>query len=369
MRVLLVDDSLEDAQLIERELHMLPGELDFSLVDCEAKLAEEIAATGFDVVLFDYVLPDTDWRRALALVRAHDAFVPFIVVSGKRGEEFVVETVGGGCADYVVKDRLVRLVPAIEREVEVARTRRRGQELEERMERRFARAERAEAVGTLAAGLAHNLNNLLTVTLAGLRSLPKSTDPDANDALGDAIESTERATEILRELLDLGQPRGSEQRPLQPAAVLERVASMLRRTVPGGVEVECRCAPEVTVWANESELEQAVLNLALNARAAISPPGRIVLAAEEFELGEAEARRVAPGRYVRLSVEDSGMGIPSDIVEQVFDPFFTTRGEGGSGLGLATVAACARRHGGWPEVESAAGSGSKFALVIRVAGP
>ena len=368
MNVLLLEDSSEDARIIERELQMLEGELVFRCVASEPALDEALDETHWDVILFDYVLPGSTWQEALSRVRARDAFVPFIVVSGKRGEEFVVETVRGGCDDYIVKDRLVRLVPAIERQLTVAKERRQAHQLRERMDRQLARAARAEAVGTLAAGLAHNLNNLLTVTLAGLEAMPKDAGAEASEPLTDAIRSTERASEILRELLRLGQERGEERHPFPLDSMLERVSGVLGQTLPPGIELETRCPPGLTVCGDEASLEQALVNLALNAREAVSRPGRIVLIAETFTVDEGSDGPMPPGRYVRLGVEDDGEGIEPDLVDRVFDPFFTTRGQEGTGLGLATVAACARAHGGWAEVESELGLGSAFSVVFPLEG-
>lgn len=364
-RILLVEDDPDDSAAIR---HGLKGSgFDFEVVttDSERGLRAALQAARWDAVLFEYVLPGTSWQRGLALTREHDADLPFIVVSGEKGEEHVVETVRGGCNDYVVKDRLIRLAPVLEREVREAKGRREARRFREGITRELTRSDRTNVIGVLAAGVAHNLNNLLTLILAGLESVPRA--GPYRDDLAAAIDATETAIDLIQQLLSIGHRTEAKRRSVQIEPVLERVKNLVRSSLPAGIRLEVGrvAAPEVHV--HESALEQALTNLVLNARDALGRPGRVTMTATELSVPCDGSVPAHPERYVRLSVADDGPGILPEHLDRVFDPFFTTKGEIGTGLGLATVASFARDHGGWAAVESEPGQGAEFVIVLPAA--
>ena len=361
----MVEDDPEDSAAIRHALEGSGSDFEITTTDSEQAFRTALDKAGWDAVLFDYVLPGTTWQRCLALTRERDPDLPFIVVSGKKGEEHVVETVRGGCNDYVVKDRLIRLAPVLEREVRQANDRREARRFREGITRQLARADRTDAIGDLAAGVAHNLNNLLTLILAGLESIPR--DGAHREEISSAMNATETAIDLIQQLLSIGRRTDATRTPVRVKPVVERVKNLVRGSIPPGIHIEIGPVDTPKVRVHASALEQAVTNLVLNARDALGTSGHVKITATDLTVPRDGGVPAAPGRYVRLAVADNGPGILPEHLDRVFDPFFTTKGDIGTGLGLATVASFARDHGGWAAVESEPGRGAEFVIVLPVA--
>ncbi|MDE2489956.1 MAG: MEDS domain-containing protein [Elusimicrobia bacterium] len=252
-----------------------------------------------------------------------------------------------------------------------------AEEERDELQRRLLQSQKIEAIGRLASGVAHDFNNVLTVIL-GLSEMLLD-GPEASAAVkGDVKEihlSGERAAALTRQLLAF-----SRRRPLQPRilSVNEVVGSMerfLTRIIGGSVEVATLLSPAAgNVLADPGQLEQVIMNLAINARDAMPNGGRLVIETDEAELGEdyAEAHPEAPaGPYVALTVSDTGHGMDPETLSHIFEPFFTTKEPGkGTGLGLATVRDIVAQAGGSLSVHSEPGRGTTFkAYFPRVEGP
>jgi CheY-like chemotaxis protein len=223
----------------------------------------------------------------------------------------------------------------------------------------LARAQKLESVGRLAGGIAHDFNNLLTGILANLSSArTRVTDPTAAESLTEAERAVDRAAELVRGLLAY-----SRRAPFRPVAVdvvatVRSVVRLLRPTLEPRIQIVVDAPPSVpAAWADPGQVEQALVNLALNARDAMPQGGSL-----RFGLDEVVSDA---GRFVRIVVDDTGVGMTSEVRARVFEPFFTTKGvEKGSGLGLAVVDGIVRQHGGWIEVESEPGKGSRFVVYL-----
>jgi CheY-like chemotaxis protein len=234
-----------------------------------------------------------------------------------------------------------------------------------------------EAVGRVAGGVAHGFNNLLSVVMGHSELL--LTALDADDPLRENAEeirsASQRAADLTRQLLALGRRQLLHPRIVDPNAMVSRVAGRLRALVPENIGVSTRLAPDVgRVEADPAHLEQAIVNLALNARDAMPAGGQLVLETRDAVLDEALAEREpgAPaGRVVSVTVRDTGCGIDASVRPHLFEPFFTTKGRSlGAGLGLATVHGIVAQHGGHVEVLSEPGRGSTFTVYLpRVDGP
>lgn len=236
------------------------------------------------------------------------------------------------------------------------------------LEERLREAQKLEAIGRLAAGVAHEFNNLLTV-IQGNALLIDSARLSAEDAhcVGQIVHAAQRAAEVTRSLLMY-----SRRQPLQMQAVdlndlVQRTARMLTRVLGEQVTLRLDLQPEVpTLRADAGLVEQLILNLALNARDAMPHGGELVLGTHLHEVAEETARErpeVRPGTSLCLTVRDTGVGIPPEDLPHIFEPFFTTKEVGkGTGLGLASVYGIVQQHGGWIEVESEPGRGTVFRI-------
>ncbi|MBA3259113.1 MAG: response regulator [Gemmatimonadales bacterium] len=254
------------------------------------------------------------------------------------------------------------------------------QELSElkRAEERLRRAQRMEAVGRLAGGVAHEVNNMMTIILGFSDLLGRA--PDLPDPLQRDVEeirkAATRAGRITQQLLAF-----SRQQVLQPAdlpinSVVEELVPVLRLLLPANIRVETRLAPlDAVVRADRAQLEQVLINLAFNARDAMAAGGTIRLATDSRQLDEEAGRRLIgipfpPGQYGVISVIDTGHGMDSETVAQVFEPFFTTKPVGlGTGLGLATVYGIVKQSGGYVWVESTPGEGTTFSVGLPAVMP
>ncbi|MBF5044983.1 MULTISPECIES: ATP-binding protein [Myxococcaceae] len=240
---------------------------------------------------------------------------------------------------------------------------------------RLHRAQRVELLGQLAAGLAHDLNNLLSVLVNSVAVLQRRVALPREDAeiLQDMAEAGERAASLTRRLMSFGRPEGSRA-PLEVDEALRRLEPLLRALARGGIDVVGRYgAPGVSVVADASELEQIVLNLVSNARDAIAGEGRITVTTElALRPGapDSGATDGAVSRWLQVRVEDNGEGMDPATLARLFQPFFTTKeGARGTGLGLYTTALLVRQLGGEIHATSTPGQGSTFVVGLPVAGP
>ena len=226
-----------------------------------------------------------------------------------------------------------------------------------------------EAIGLLASGLAHDFNNTLTVA-GGFAELIKAETADADVATDAAaiIEVVEKARELTRRLLAVARDTSRPSEPVDVCGVVVELAPLLRQLLGGTIEVELELPDRPMVACLDTgQLEQALINLAVNARDAMPDGGTITIGvrATDATIGAAggSAAAASPGPLVEIFVRDTGTGIAADILEQVFEPFFTTKATGkGSGLGLAMVSGFAARTGGEVTVASELGVGTTFAI-------
>ena len=241
-----------------------------------------------------------------------------------------------------------------------------------RLERELREAQRMEAVGQLAAGIAHDFNNLL-VAVRGLSAIVRDELPPGSELRTD-VETIhaagERGIEIVNRLLAFARPLLPEDAEVvSPTSLVEGVQLLLRQSLPEDVTLEATASTVANVLVHAADLEQAVINLVLNARDAITGVGSVWIALDDAVLGshEAEVLGLAPDRYVRISVTDDGVGMDEATRARAADPFFTTKEAGrGTGLGLAMVARLAALAGGALEIDSAPGIGSTVALYLPV---
>ncbi len=239
------------------------------------------------------------------------------------------------------------------------------------LEAKLAQAKKLEAVGQLTGGVAHDFNNLLAVILGNLEFAKEELEADSSLhlLLDPALRATKRGGELTQRLLSFSRRQALRPQTVDLDACVTGMTGMLRRTLGETIEIEPIIASGLwTCEVDPGQLENALLNLAVNARDAMPKGGRLTIETANIELDDDYAAAqgdVTPGHYVRLSVTDTGTGIPSENIEHVFEPFFTTKGVGkGSGLGLSMVFGFAKQSGGHVTISSELGCGTTVQLYL-----
>jgi PAS domain S-box-containing protein len=241
---------------------------------------------------------------------------------------------------------------------------------ERRQEAIILQAQRMEAVGQLTGGVAHDFNNLLTVILGNLELLEaKLTDPDAQSLAAEAREAGEMGARLTDRLLTFARRRRLEPREVRLNELVLALTELLRRTLGSPIDLSTSLAADLwPTLTDAGQVENAILNLAINARDAMPNGGRLLIETYNATLDAgalAGMQGVAAGDYVVLSVTDTGHGMPQDVRERAFEPFFTTKGTGrGSGLGLASIYGFARQSGGHVTIYSEVGKGTTVNLYL-----
>jgi two-component system cell cycle sensor histidine kinase/response regulator CckA len=368
---LLVEDSEDDASLLLRALKKAGYALDALRIESAPAMEAALDEGTWDIVISDHSMPGFSSLDALKVVRARDAHIPFLVVSGTIGEETAVQAMKAGAHDYVMKGNLARLVPAIERELRDSGDRRQAAEALRRSEDQLRQAQKMEAIGRLAGGIAHDFNNLLTAIIGYSELLLTELEQD-NPHRRDIQEikvAGDRAAALTRQLLLFSRQQVLEPRVLDLNSVISEMDQLFRRLIGEDIELTIACESWLDpVKADPGQLGQVVMNLVVNARDAMPGGGRLTIETAHAELDE-EFRRThqgAPvGAFVVLAVSDSGCGMDAETQARLFEPFFTTKPTGqGTGLGLSTVYGIVQQSNGYISVYSEPGRGSTFRIYL-----
>lgn len=238
------------------------------------------------------------------------------------------------------------------------------------LEQQFLRTQRLNTIGTLAGGMAHDLNNALAPVLLGAQLLRRKAADDESRELLSLIEtSANRGAEMVRQVLLFARGRGGEFEPLSLAPIVKELEQMVRETFPKSIIAEKFLAADLwPVRGNPTQLHQVLLNLCVNARDAMPAGGKLTLAADNVVVTAAEAAAIPDGRageFVSLLIADSGTGMSPEVLARIFEPFFSTKGEDrGTGIGLSTVLRLVQAHQGFLRVESTPGEGTTFEIFL-----
>ncbi len=364
VRLLLIDDNPDDRALVVRALDGdLPGLVVTQVSDRDA-FERALADGAFDIVITDFALRWSDGLEVLRAVRARGPELPVVMFTGTGSQEIAVEAMKSGLTDYVVKSptHFARL-PFV---VRAALDQERQRQMLRATEELLRHAQKMEALGRLAGGIAHDFNNLLGAIRGHVELLVAdlpSTGPAHASAL-EVMEVTDRATALARQLLRFSRREPTTPALLDLAAVVEGFKPLLRRLLGDQIRLVVDAAPGSFVVADRGQLDQVLMNLAVNARDAMPMGGLFEIVIEHAAEPDAACDGAPDGGCVRLSVRDTGTGMDDETQSHIFEPFFTTKPEGmGTGLGLATVYGIVAAAGGSIRVESAPGTGTRFEIL------
>jgi signal transduction histidine kinase len=367
LRVLIIEDNERDAALLVRELKRGSYDVTYERVETEPEMADALARQAWDLVLSDYAMPAFSALAAVRLLAASGLDLPLIVISGSVGEEAAVEVMREGAHDFLFKGKLARMFPVIERELREAARRAQHRETQARMRQ----MEKMDALGQMTGGIAHDFNNILAVIIGmtELAAAHAADNPKLAAMLAQIDESAERGAQLVQRLLAFARKQPLKATVLDLNQTVERAVGMLERTLGEDVSLHCALVPNLwPAMVDPSQLEHAILNLAVNARDAMPKGGRLVIETGNVHLDEdyaAQNSEVAPGDYASIMVTDSGTGMPREVIERAFEPFFTTKEVGrGTGLGLSMVYGFVKQSGGHVKIYSEVGHGTSIRLYL-----
>jgi len=363
-RVLLVDDD-EDDFLITRDTLADSEVLDFEIewIKSYDAALPVILENRHDVCLIDYRLGP---RSGLDLVKESISLgstIPKILVTGQGDRLVDHEAMRAGASDYLVKGCFD--AGLLERSIRYAVEQHRTMQALLEREQELRDSQKMEAVGRLAGGVAHELNNLMTVLLANVEFVKEEVEEnrDAIEFIGEIQDAGRRACQLTQQLLTVGNRQNDEPELLDVNEIIRKMHASLSRILGDGIQFESILGSGGTrISVDRKQLELLIMNLVVNARDAMPSGGRLVLETADIVFDQAGASRhpgTVEGPYVLLSIRDTGCGMDEQTTHKVFEPFFTTKEVGkGSGLGLSTVYGIVRKAEGHVSLHSHPGDGT-----------
>jgi two-component system, cell cycle sensor histidine kinase and response regulator CckA len=371
MRILLIEDNEDDACLI-REMLLEKQDIGIQLkwVDRLSRGLTQLAQGKSDLVLLDLSLPDSHGLETFGTVQNCSPDVPIVVLTGHDDEAMANQAVRRGAQDYLVKGRLDSYILA--RASRYAVERKQAERALRESEDKLRQSQKMEGIGQLAGGIAHDFNNLLTVINSYSDMLLGEVGFDnhfVRNGLDQIKEAGHRAASLTRQLLAFTRQQVLEPKILDLNESVSNMAKLLRRLIGEDIALVLCPHPELgRVTIDPGQMEQIIMNLAINARDAMPGGGQLTIETKNVELNRMDAPQhpsIEPGSYVMLAVRDMGCGMDADTQLRVFEPFFTTKGPGkGTGLGLATVYGIVKQSGGSIGVSSALGKGTTFNIYL-----
>ena len=371
LNILHIEDSPEDSELIQHLLNEGDLPCEITRVETRAGVFDELEKNSYDLILADCKLPSFSGLRALEIAHALKPDVPFVFVSGTIGEETAIESLRNGATDYVLKERLTRLVPAVRRALAEAKERTMCRHLQQRLRE----AGRLEAISTLSHGIAHDFNNILTIILghASLLNMERSNPARVQEISRTITEAGRRGSDIVQQLLAFARKSDGHVAPIDLNRYVEGHLKSYQEKIPASVELTFEAADALpTVMADAGQLDCILMNLLNNSVEAMPDGGNVTLSTKFVKASELPDLRseLESQSYIRLVVSDTGKGIDPASREHLFEPFFTTKERRrGTGLGLPVVYGLMQAHHGHVDLQSEIGHGTSVSLYFPVATP
>ncbi|HEY2384132.1 MAG TPA: response regulator [Terriglobia bacterium] len=367
LRLLIVEDNPIDVELLVYSLKAEGYIFEYDVVHAPDAFRQHWSAGSYDVVLADNNLPNWTGMEALKLLQELGKDAPFIVVTGSLGDESAVDYIKQGASDYVLKSRLNRLPLSIDRALREQSNREERKALEEELRQ----AQKMEAIGRLAGGIAHDFNNLLTVILGRSELL---IDLLADQTLplrhaGEIHAASEQAASLTRQLLAFSRKQTIQHEVVDLNAIIRKLHPMLERLIPENIQLtSVLTSRHEYIKVNPTQIEQVLLNLVVNARDAMPAGGMLTIQTSAVvlpDLTKVHQLDAKPGNYMVLTVTDTGTGMDAEVLDHLFEPFYTTKQPGkGTGLGLPTVYGIVKQSGGSIIVQSQPHIGTTFSIYL-----
>lgn len=370
IKVLLVDDD-EDDYMITRDLLLDVEALEYDLdwISSYAEALDAIERNQHDIYLIDYRLGERDGMQLLNEALDGGCTAPIILLTGQGDREVDVEAMKAGAADYLVKGQIDHIL--LERSIRHSIERKALEREHAALEEQLLQAQKLESIGQLAGGIAHDFNNLMTPIIGyaqmGLTTLPE--EYRERVYLEEILKAADRATNLIQQLLAFSRRQVVELQVIDLNSLLVNIDNMLQRLI--GEDVELVILPSENLGAvkvDPTQIEQVVVNLAVNARDAMPEGGTLIVETSNIEFGEEELKNhpdMAAGPYVMFAVSDTGHGMSEEVKAHLFEPFYTTKEKGkGTGLGLSTCYGIIAQNKGYIWVYSEIGSGTTFKIYL-----
>jgi signal transduction histidine kinase len=369
-RIMVVEDERIVAMHLRQQLIKLGYDVAAPLASGEVAL-RQIDQMRPDLILMDiHIDGEVDGIETAARV-PRDYHIPVIYLTAYSEPATLDRARATKPYGYLIKPFSERELHAT---IQMALERTRAEEIERRSEATLRQAQKMEAVGQLAGGVAHDFNNLLGVIIGNLDSMSEYgvADIALNTMIDDALGAALRGASLTRHLLAFSRRQTLEPRVLRLDLVLGELIGLLTRTLGETIQIRTRLPADLwKACIDPNQLENAVINLAVNARDAMPEGGTLTIEAKNVVLdaGLADALAATPaGRYVLIAVTDTGTGMAKEVTDRVFEPFFTTKPEGsGTGLGLSMVFGFVKQSGGHIKIYSEPGSGTAIQLYFPAA--
>ena len=366
--ILHLEDKDADRELTAAALAADGLECEFNYATTQAEYLAALAGDRFDVILSDFTLPSYTGLEALREARRRRPEVPFLFLSGTLGEERAVASLKMGAADYILKDQPDRLASAVRR----ALGERECQQARRAADVHRHQAQKLAAIEQLARGMAHEFNNQLSPVRAYAELLllaPGLANDPSKQMLAEIITAVDRCADLIRRLGAFSHSQTIHSTHVVLNEVVASLAPRLRSVLGEQIQIQCRYAAQLPgLEGDASLLQQAILNLASNARDAMPHGGGFYIDTEPVKVSQVRTQAdyiTEAGEVVCLTIRDTGAGIQSEHLPHLFEPFFTTKPVGqGVGLGLATVYGIVQQHHGWIEVATQPGVGTEFKIFL-----
>jgi signal transduction histidine kinase len=382
IRVLLAEDDYLSGEMIKELLeevkYTVVGEATDGLEAVE--MAQSLQP---DVVLMDIEMPGVDGIEATRLIVENweHCPTPVVMLTAYETEDLVAEASAAGAGAYLVKppdaSAVMRAITiAMARFDDMMALRQANRRLEETlaelkaMQRELIKQERLAAVGQLAAGVAHEFNNIMASIILTAELMLRSSRllPEDQERLTAIYQEGHHAARLTQQIMDFGRKSVLRQQDIDMVPFMTEVESLLRRTLPDNINIHLECsAVNISVNADPDRLQQAMMNMVFNARDAMPEGGELRIELERVWVegdGDAPLLEMEPGEWMRVAISDTGVGIPPDVLPHIFEPFFTTRAPLGSGLGLAQVYGIVKQHEGYIDVSTKVGEGTTFTIYL-----
>jgi len=388
-KILLVEDNSGDARLLREMFNEQgPHDTEFTHVESMSAAEKHVAEHAVDLILLDLGLPDAQGLGAVRRAHAAAPHVPLVVLTGLDDESLALQALQEGAQDYLVKGQietrglLRALRYAIGRKIMAD-----GLSVDKKhqpyinnimtefhdTEDKLRQAQKMEAVGQLTGGVAHDFNNLLTVILGNVELARETVglDTDVSSLLEAAQRAAQRGGELTGRLLAFSRRQTLLPQRVDVNRLVDEIVKLLQRTLGAAITIETKRGSTPTfAIVDPGQLENALLNLGVNARDAMPSGGTLTIAIGQIALDDVHARsyqEIAPGDYVTITVSDDGTGMTEEVKARAIEPFFTTKDVGkGSGLGLSMVYGFVKQSGGHLTIYSEGGQGTTIRLYLPV---